>query len=49
VADPVTPFTMRGQNWIALICECGQHQQSPDKGDGKIACARCGKEHTANG
>jgi len=49
VANPVTLFKQRGQDWIALVCGCGQQQQSPDKGDGKIVCAACGKEHDANG
>jgi len=49
VADPVTLFKLRGQDWIALICECGQKQQSPDDGEHRIVCASCGKDHIADG
>jgi len=40
---------IRGKPFLRFTCECGQKQQSPEPEDGKVKCARCAKEHSANG
>lgn len=42
-------FDLRGKPHLRFRCECGQRQQSPVPEDGKVKCARCGKEHEADG
>ncbi|WP_283419231.1 hypothetical protein [Sphingopyxis sp. Geo48] len=39
---------IRGETYLRFECECGQRQQSPEPEDGKVKCARCNKEHTAD-
>jgi len=43
---------IRGKPYLRFECECGQRQQTPEPGEGKdpqVKCARCGKEHQADG
>jgi hypothetical protein len=40
---------IRGQAFLSFTCDCGQRQQSPEPDGGAVKCARCGKEHRADG
>jgi hypothetical protein len=46
---------IRGIPHLRFACDCGQRQQTPERTPeeleklGPVKCARCGKEHTADG